>query len=295
MISVIIPLYNKETSIAQTLECVLSQSYKDFEVVVVDDGSKDGSVVIVEQCTDPRIRLIKQNNGGVSVARNRGIQEAKGKYIAFLDADDVWDKNYLYTIAGLIRKYSDCAVFATRYKTCDVLGVEKNIVLNKWTDMTDAIMDNYFEIASISSPPLWTSAVCVSKRALEDVGLFPVGVISGEDLLTWARLAIKNKIAYSNLTLATFNVEYEKVTDRPKRVPTEVDYVGEELVNLYRKYKSVNGLRTYISNWKKMRSSNYMRLGLRLKSIKEALISLWYNPFNYKLYLYLVYNLIPHK
>ena len=88
MITVVIPLYNKETSIAQSLKSVLSQEYDDFEVVIVDDGSTDGSVGVVEAMNDPRIRLIKQENGGPSKARNTGVKNAKGEWILFLDADD---------------------------------------------------------------------------------------------------------------------------------------------------------------------------------------------------------------
>ena len=88
MISVVIPLYNKETSIAQSLNSVLSQSYNDFEVVLVDDGSTDGSVAIVESINDSRIHLIRQENGGPSKARNTGVKYAKGEWILFLDADD---------------------------------------------------------------------------------------------------------------------------------------------------------------------------------------------------------------
>ena len=88
MISVIIPLYNKEAAIAQSLKSVLSQEYNDFEVVIVDDGSTDGSVAIVEAKNDPRIRLIKQENGGPSKARNTGVRNAKGDWVVLLDADD---------------------------------------------------------------------------------------------------------------------------------------------------------------------------------------------------------------
>ena len=88
MISVVIPLYNKETSIRQSLMSVLSQSYQDFEVVIVDDGSTDNSVANVEEFQDSRIRLIRQENGGPSKARNTGVKNSKGEWIFFLDADD---------------------------------------------------------------------------------------------------------------------------------------------------------------------------------------------------------------
>lgn len=88
MISVVIPLYNKEASIKQSLMSVLFQSYQNLEVVIVDDGSTDDSVAKVEEIQDSRIRLIRQENGGPSKARNTGVKNAKGEWILFLDADD---------------------------------------------------------------------------------------------------------------------------------------------------------------------------------------------------------------
>ncbi|MCM1218490.1 MAG: glycosyltransferase [Lachnospiraceae bacterium] len=87
-ISVIIPLYNKEKVIKNTVNSVLSQTYSDFELVIVDDGSTDKSVQYINEITDNRIRLITQKNAGVSAARNRGVMESGGKWILFLDADD---------------------------------------------------------------------------------------------------------------------------------------------------------------------------------------------------------------
>lgn len=107
LISVIIPLYNKESSIAQTLQSVFSQDYSDFEIVVVDDGSTDNSVEIVEAMNDPRIRLIKQANGGPSKARNTGVKYAKGEWIVFLDADDEMLPNALETFKNIINAHMD--------------------------------------------------------------------------------------------------------------------------------------------------------------------------------------------
>ena len=111
MISIIIPLYNKEPIIEKTISSVLSQSYNDFEVVIVDDGSTDGSVSIVESMNDPRIRLIKQENGGPSKARNSGVRNAQGEWIVFLDADDEFLPDALQLFADAIQKYSDCNFF----------------------------------------------------------------------------------------------------------------------------------------------------------------------------------------
>ena len=104
MISVVIPLYNKEKSIASTLRTVLNQTFSDYEIVIVNDGSTDGSVEEIEKVQDDRIRLVHQPNAGVSAARNRGIEEAKGELNAFLDADDEWKPDYLATQYHLFQR-----------------------------------------------------------------------------------------------------------------------------------------------------------------------------------------------
>lgn len=86
--SVVVPLYNKEKSIERTVSGVLAQTFPDFELVIVDDGSTDGSVDIVRSITDPRIRLVQQPNGGPSAARNTGVRHTKADWVVFLDADD---------------------------------------------------------------------------------------------------------------------------------------------------------------------------------------------------------------
>src|SRR5690606_29446795 len=105
MFSVVIPLYNKERSIKQTVQSVLDQTFTDFEIVIVNDGSTDNSLQVVENIDDQRIRIINKPNGGVSSARNKGINEANFNWIAFLDGDDLWKPNHLEIIRGLIDKF----------------------------------------------------------------------------------------------------------------------------------------------------------------------------------------------
>src|SRR5690606_11857402 len=111
MFSIVIPLYNKEQSVTNTLQSVLNQTYTEFEVVIVNDGSTDNSVEKVEAFNDPRIRLIHQANAGVSAARNKGIEEAKFEWIAFLDADDLWMENHLSTLRNMIETYPEYKAF----------------------------------------------------------------------------------------------------------------------------------------------------------------------------------------
>src|SRR5687767_2996559 len=95
MITVIIPLYNKEKSILDTVYSVLNQTYKDFELLIINDGSKDNSLKVVQSISDPRVVIIDKPNGGVSSARNAGILNAKNEYLAFLDGDDIWHPEHL--------------------------------------------------------------------------------------------------------------------------------------------------------------------------------------------------------
>lgn len=295
MISVVIPLYNKEQSIVSTLQSILKQTYQDFEIIIVDDGSTDCSVEKVEKVTDSRIHLIHQSNTGVSAARNRGIEEAKGEFIAFLDADDEWTPCYLEKQYELAQKYPECGVFACNYEFIDRQKKVSSTIIRKLPfEGEDGILSNYFEVASCSHPPLWTSAVMVRRNVIQSVGGFPVGIKSGEDLLTWARLAVNEEIAYSKLPYVIFNIEGYSVSEKPKRIPAEQDIVGLELKALLKAHPS-KGLRLYNALWHKMRSSIYLRLRMRKKSIWEALISIKYNPLNYKLYIYILLNLFPVK
>lgn len=294
MITVVIPLYNKSESITTAVDSVLAQTYQDFEVVVVDDGSTDEGAAIVERYADPRIRLIRQDNAGVSAARNKGIAEARGEYVAFLDADDEWMPEFLEEIVVLQREFPDCRAQATTYVQCQN-GEKKGIILNKLPfSVEHGVLSNYFEVATHSNPPVWTGAVCIERALLQELGGFPLGIKSGEDLLTWARIATRTHWAYSLKPYAIFNMEGYNKNERPKRIPADIDVVGNELKQLWKQNPQTKGLKHYIAHWHKMRSSIYLRLGMRKKSIREALIGLRYAPLNWKLYGYVVLAFIAN-
>lgn len=294
MISIVIPLYNKEKQIAHTLQSVFKQTFQDFEVVVVDDGSTDGSVAEVEKFSDSRIRLIHQKNAGVAAARNRGIEETKGDLVAFLDADDEWKPEYLAAQYHLFQKYPDCSVFACNYEFRDTKGKITPTIIRKLPFTgEDGILSNYFEVASCSHPPLWTSAVVVKKQAIQAIGGFPVGIKSGEDLLTWARLAVNDKIAYSKISLAVFirdEILFNK--DQKQRIPEVEDIVGKELLNIYAENRTMRGLNSYLALWHKMRTRIFIEKGHRRLALKECLISMKYD-INIKIIVFFVLIILP--
>ena len=297
MISIIIPLYNKEASIATALRGVLAQSYQDFEVVVVDDGSTDGGAAVVEQFDDPRIRLIRQKNGGVSAARNRGIAEARGEHVAFLDADDEWMPEFLEEIAALIAEYPECKARATNY-IFNSNGVKSPTLLRKIPFTEErGVMTNYFEVASCSHPPMWTSAVCIDRDLLQEIGGFPVGIKSGEDLLTWARIAVRTQWAYSMKPLAQYNFDQVFVREKPKRLHDKEDTVGYGLLALLEMIppSKERELKLYISHWYKMRTAVCSTIGDISNTWHYGLKSLRYNIFNYKVVVMMFLVLLPYS
>ena len=228
MISVVIPLYNKQESIVSTLQSVLAQTYTDYEVVIVDDGSTDNSAQVVEDFINslPRegqgIGLVRKANGGVSSARNTGILEAKGEYIAFLDGDDLWDKKYLETLHQLICDYPDATIYGigcAQIMDGEVLPQTKS--LNTTRGYLEDVWKNY--------PGYWTGSSSSSSRAhLIEIGMFDTRMTHGEDLDVWWRLLLRGKGAFDSTVLAYYcqdaeNRAMNRVIPLEKHIPFYMD------------------------------------------------------------------------
>lgn len=199
--SIIIPLYNKEKYIENTLKSVLEQSFTDIEVIVINDGSTDQSVAVVERIKDPRIRLIHQENQGVSVARNKGIELAKASCISFLDADDYWYPQFLETFYQLIQKYPEQAVFSAAFEVETKWGT----FLSKYSiasDEQDLVVD-FFE-ASLKECVLWTSCLVIKKEVFDRVGTFDSTIKISQDLDLWIRIGIAYPIVFTHRCLAIY-------------------------------------------------------------------------------------------
>jgi hypothetical protein len=177
----------------------------DFEVIVIDDGSTDGGGEIIREMTDPRIRLIVQENAGVAAARNRGIHEALSESIAFLDADDEWEPCFLETVAGLRDRYPDAGIYATAYRYFKAETSWRPRFLHCIERPQGGLLEDYFRAAT-AQPPVWTSAVMIPKRVFGEVGGFPVGVKTGEDRHMWARIALRYHVAWSPVEGAVYHL-----------------------------------------------------------------------------------------
>lgn len=212
--SVVIPLYNKEKSIVNTINSVLIQTYPYFELIIVNDGSTDSSLKIVESIKDNRIRIINQKNGGVSNARNNGIKKSKYEWIAFLDGDDEWLPNFLITILHLIEKFPEAYIYNTRFSFgISNANSENNISQG---NSNDRILIDYFD-ECINNYKIHSSSVVVKRSCFSQVGYFNENLTHGEDLEMWIRLSKNFRIATSNAVCSIYRTDAENraVTNLP--------------------------------------------------------------------------------
>jgi glycosyltransferase involved in cell wall biosynthesis len=296
MFTVVIPIFNNEKTIERAINSVLKQKFIPPEILIINDGSTDNSTMVVSKLSDNRIRVIHQKNLGVSVARNTGIQNASNEWIAFLDADDEWESEFLATIHELIIENPGCIGAATAYKVGNILGVTRPIQLRKLEFEKQGVMRNYFEVSLCSNPPVCSSCVCVKKEIIMSIGNFPPGVKAGEDLLTWARLATMGDFAYSTRPLATFwQEESHTYQSTPTRIPDQLDFVGKKLHDLLVSYHGPQRkyLRKYIGLWHKMRASVYLRLGMNKPAFQEIVKAFSNRFYNKKLLAYIFLLLLP--
>ena len=205
--SVIIPLYNKAPYIRKALESVLAQTYTDYELIIVDDGSTDGSAEIAEaflqdlasRLSPLAFRLLKQKNAGVSAARNNGFSVSSAEYLAFLDADDWWEPTYLERMAQLIADYPDAGLYASNY--IYYKPGKTHVALNIPTGYIN-YPKAYYESNAM---PVWTGAAMIPRKVYDEMGGFPLGIKLGEDFLLWSKIVLQYPVAFLNEPLAWYN------------------------------------------------------------------------------------------
>lgn len=225
MFSIIIPLYNKELSIKNTIQSVLNQTYQDFEIIVINDGSTDNSAKVVESISDNRIRLEHQANQGVSAARNYGIKEAGREWIAFLDGDDLWEVNHLEEIKKMMHLFPDEKVYVTSFEYSDKRNAFKHPRKHSIFKI-----ENYFKEA-LKERLVWTSIIVINKICFDNVGGFNESISRGEDTDLWVRLARNYDIVKSSIVTATYRVEAENRSSVSKVLEnTHIFYVDLDLI-----------------------------------------------------------------
>ncbi|MDH7913174.1 glycosyltransferase family A protein [Winogradskyella sp. SYSU M77433] len=194
--SVIIPLYNKADYIKSTLLSVLNQDFTDFEVLIINDGSTDNSLEVLEQFSDNRIKLFNQENKGASNARNHGIKFAKGAFIALIDADDIWYRNHLSELRNQTSKFPDAELYCNNYEVFLNENTVKPAQFNFEFEEDIVLVKDFFK-SSIINCVAWTSAVAFTKEKFEILGCFDETLDTNEDLDLWIKFGLNYSVSFN--------------------------------------------------------------------------------------------------
>lgn len=216
-VSAIIPAYNEVSRISRAIESILRQTCPIDEILVIDDGSQDGTVDAVRACGE-KVRCLQQPNQGPSAARNNGIQQARSEWVAFLDADDEWLPEHIANAQRILKEHPEIQWFCAAYRFLSedgkmdfICGVDEGF-------LEKGIISNYF-LAQAKTSFSRPSAMIVRKRALVEAGLFNIDFNRGEDLDLWFRIALRHtRIAYCNTPGCIYRYHAGSLTTRDSRV-----------------------------------------------------------------------------
>lgn len=211
--SIIIPAYNVSSSIQDTLNSVYRQTYTDFEIIAVNDGSTDCTLQILNQQRDNRLIIINKENGGVSSARNTGIQAAKGEYIAFLDADDLWASNHLESAKSFFEVHQNVSWYSANKTVCSMDVKELSFIHQPVFKVHNFYLSGSFYVNS--------SSVIIKQSALPDKNLFCVELSFAEDLMAWRFIAAKHPYIGINHAVCTAYRMREDSEIHTRRHPTQ--------------------------------------------------------------------------
>lgn len=248
MISIVIPLYNKEDFITETIQSVLNQTFTDFELLIVNDGSSDASVEFVNNFKDDRIRVISIENSGVSVARNTGIKAAKHNWIALLDADDWWAPTFLEEMVAAILRFPEKKIFASGRSR--VFQGFKERYQNKYLPKdSDTKVINYFKVISRYLPIINSSNVIIMKSHFDEAGFFRPGQGRHEDHDLWMRLSINNLVVFVNKNLSFYRKTGENTASQDSYSAKDFSNYLETLITV--KSKVSEGDKAYFEKYYK--------------------------------------------
>lgn len=210
--SVIIPLYNKAPYVAKAIRSVLAQTFADYELIVMDDGSVDDSFSIALKSIEGRgnCHLYRQKNAGVSMARNNGVALSQGKYLCFLDADDWWEPTFLEEMSKLIEDFPEAGIYGTNYTIVNETKHKTRVAKIGVDEGFEKGYINYCRAyASTMYMPLTSISVAIPRGVFEEMDGFPKGIKLGEDFMLWIRIALKYKVAFLNKPLSYYNQDVD--------------------------------------------------------------------------------------
>lgn len=203
--SVVVPLYNKEEYVSRTVRSIFAQTFQDYELIVVDDGSTDGSFEMVQKELEghKESRVVRQDNAGVAVARNHGAQLARGEYICFLDSDDWWEPTFLEEMDRLLASCSDAGMYASGFYLVKN-GKKRVAPIGVSSDFERGYINYCQTYAKTLCMPVTSSSVAIPHNVFHTMGGFRKGLVMGEDFDLWIRIALKYPVALVNKPLSNY-------------------------------------------------------------------------------------------
>jgi glycosyltransferase involved in cell wall biosynthesis len=261
LVSVVIPTYNAVKYIHRAVSSVFAQTYTKLEIIVVDDGSADATCETVAGLNDARIKVVRQKNAGAGAARNRGIAEAKGEYVAFLDADDEWDPQFMEAVVRLTELYPAAGIYSTGFRMVFPEGRDVEVTLLTRPEATSQLVDDYFWRAA-GNGFIQTSGVVVPRSLFADLGVFSIGLADGEDLEMWTRIALRHPLAYDSRIM--FSYYQTGTANKPRFAKSlKVDPVLRVLRRVDSQSKSVkreaHNIRLYMSRHFRTMGDRFIR------------------------------------
>lgn len=259
--SVIITVYNKEKYIFDTIQSVLNQDFSDFEVIIVNDGSKDASEKEIKKFTDNRIHYYLTSNNGASTARNFAIEKSNTDYLCFLDGDDIWERNHLEVVKNLLVEFPNCGIYASRYKL--VFKNNQTLVPEFEGISIDfkGIVADYFT-SSMNHPIATSSSIMIPKKVFDILGDFKTTISSGQDTDMWIRIALHYKIAISNVVTAKYIHHIEDSLSKTDILSKSIlkfdDFIKAEETNY--------SLKKYLDKYRKEYALKYKMANENVKS-----------------------------
>ncbi len=249
-ISVIIPTYNRAEFLVEAIRSVLNQTFKDYEIIIVDDGSTDNTKAVLQKFSN-KIRYFYQENKGVSTARNRGIKEASGEYIAFLDSDDIWKINKLSKQIELIESNTKIGLVCCLMDAVDSKGKLLNQIKPK------VYPGRNFEEAILRGAT-YPSTFFIRRECFEEVGLFNENIVIFEDLDLYLRIVLKFKILIDNEPLVYYRIHSSSLTKNDLKVyQSQIVFARKWL-----KYCHQNNLKIFL--FEKIRKYSFLLIKINL-------------------------------
>lgn len=274
-VSVIIPTYNRADFLKRAIESVLNQTFQDFELIIVDDGSFDKTKEVVDSFNSDKIKYIYQeNSGGAAKPKNTGIRMAQGEYIAILDSDDQWLREKLEKQMIFFKKHSEIKVVGCNF----LINGRKEYRIPKYRDLLKRIL-----IADDMGPG---SIMIYKREVFNKLGLFDENLKSGQDKEMRIRLAQEYKFGFVREPLVNYYTGHDNISS----LGLSIEEREKDWQYIFNKYKKYYNNKLY-SDKLRYDGTRYMLLGLSAKARKSFLLSIQKDPLNTKSYFYLVLSL----